>query len=55
MQHLGFGVVGSIQVGRDGGRYWLGGVFHYNRDDPAVLVPRRFGIGLTLNLGNPLS
>ncbi len=24
-----------------------------NRDDPAVMVPVRFGVGWTFNLGNP--
>jgi uncharacterized membrane protein len=34
---------------------WYGGVFYANREDPAVVVPKRFGIGWTLNLGRPLS
>jgi uncharacterized membrane protein len=38
---------------RDDDRYWHGGLFYLNRDDGALLVPRRFGIGWTLNLGNP--
>lgn len=32
-----------------------GGVFYANREDPAVVVPKRFGIGWTLNLGRPAS
>jgi uncharacterized membrane protein len=32
---------------------WKAGVFYVNRDDPAVVVEKRFGIGYTLNLGNP--
>ena len=31
------------------------GVFYSNPDDPAVLVPKRYGIGYTLNFGNPWS
>ena len=31
------------------------GVFYSNADDPAVLVPKRYGIGYTLNFGNPWS
>lgn len=31
------------------------GVFYCNPDDPAVLVPKRHGIGYTLNFGNPWS
>ena len=34
---------------------WYGGVFYANRKDPAVVVPKRFGIGWTLNLGRPVS
>jgi uncharacterized membrane protein len=29
------------------------GVFYSNSDDRALLVPKRFGIGYTLNFGNP--
>jgi uncharacterized membrane protein len=36
----------------DDDRHWMGGVFYVNRDDPAIFVPRRFGIGWTMNLGN---
>ncbi len=31
------------------------GVFYSNRDDRALLVPKRFGIGYTLNFGHPWS
>ncbi|WP_263367169.1 DUF5808 domain-containing protein [Edaphobacter bradus] len=31
------------------------GLFYSNRDDPALLVPKRFGIGYTLNFGHPWS
>jgi uncharacterized membrane protein len=34
-------------------RRWVLGMFYYNRDDPSFLVERRFGIGYTLNFGNP--
>jgi len=33
--------------------YWKGGLLYVNRDDPALIVPRRFGLGWTLNLGRP--
>lgn len=34
-------------------RFWAGNIY-VNRDDPAVVVPGRFGMGgRTLNLGNP--
>lgn len=38
---------------RDDDTYWRGGLFYINRDDHALLVPRRFGVGWTLNFGNP--
>jgi len=37
----------------DDDRYWKAGLFYVNRNDPAVLVPKRFGIGWTVNLGHP--
>ncbi len=38
---------------RDDDKYWRGGLFYINREDHALWVPRRFGIGWTLNFGNP--
>ncbi|MGD0651667.1 MAG: DUF5808 domain-containing protein [Verrucomicrobiia bacterium] len=32
---------------------WKLGLFYVNRNDPAVLVEKRFGIGWTVNFGNP--
>jgi uncharacterized membrane protein len=41
-------------VQRDDDRFWHGaGNIYVNRDDPALLVPKRFGIGWTVNFGNP--
>ena len=40
---------------RDDDKYWRGGLFYFNREDHALMVPRRFGLGWTLNFGNPLS
>jgi uncharacterized membrane protein len=37
----------------DDDEHWKGGVFYVNRDDPALMVPRRFGLGWTVNLGHP--
>ena len=37
----------------DDDQHWKGGLFYVNPDDPALLVPRRFGLGWTLNLGRP--
>ncbi len=38
---------------RDDDKLWRSGLFYVNREDPAVVVPRRYGIGWTLNFGNP--
>ncbi len=38
---------------RDDDRYWIGGLFYNNPDDPAVFVPKRYGLGWTVNFGNP--
>jgi uncharacterized membrane protein len=36
----------------DNSRWYLGG-FYVNPDDPSILVEKRFGIGYTINFGNP--
>ena len=40
-------------IHRDDDNYWRGGLFYINREDHALLVPRRFGLGWALNFGNP--
>jgi uncharacterized membrane protein len=40
-------------VFRDDDRYWSGGVLYNNPDDLAVFVPKRFGLGWTVNIGRP--
>lgn len=47
------GTPAETAIDRTDDRYWIGGIVYVNRDDPAVVVERRFGIGWTLNLGNP--
>jgi uncharacterized membrane protein len=43
-------------VEQDDDKYWRGaGSLYVNRRDPAVFVPKRFGIGWTINFGNPRS
>jgi len=32
---------------------WVLGIFYVNRDDPSIFVEKRFGIGYTINFGNP--
>ncbi|WP_419887823.1 DUF1648 domain-containing protein [Neobacillus niacini] len=34
--------------------YWKGGLFYFNRNDPSIFVEKRFGVGWTLNFGNPI-
>jgi uncharacterized membrane protein len=40
---------------RDDDRFWKGGLFYLNRDDPALVVGARFGVGWALNFGNPVA
>ena len=42
-------------VHRDDDRFWRAGIFYFNRDDPALVVNRRFGVGWTLNHAHPVS
>ncbi|MGZ6123498.1 MAG: DUF5808 domain-containing protein [Myxococcales bacterium] len=32
---------------------WRGGVFYVDREDPALFVPKRYGLGYTFNYGHP--
>lgn len=34
---------------------WIGGIIYCNRKDPSLFVEKRFGMGYTLNFGNPKS
>ena len=38
----------------DEDNYWKAGVFYVNRKDPSIFVEKRFGVGWTLNFGNPI-
>jgi uncharacterized membrane protein len=40
---------------RDDDRFWKGGLIYVNRDDPALMVGARFGVGWTFNLANPVA
>jgi hypothetical protein len=39
---------------RDDDRYWYGGFFYNNPDDPDPLVPKRYGFGWAVNFGHPV-
>jgi uncharacterized membrane protein len=41
------------EVERLDSRNWYLGVFYYNPDDPAVFVPKRLGLGWTINFAHP--
>lgn len=43
----------SGAVRRDDDRHWKMGAFYVNRDDPALFVEKRFGVGFTINFGRP--
>lgn len=47
------GAARDIVDPRDDDRHWKGGLIYVNAGDPALFVPKRFGAGLTLNLGHP--
>ncbi len=42
-------------IRRDDDRYWKWGSLYVNREDPALFVEKRFGIGFTVNFGRPLA
>lgn len=39
-------------LARSDDRYWYG-FFYYNPDDPDPFVPKRYGLGWTINFGHP--
>lgn len=38
----------------DDDQFWKAGIFYINKNDPSIFVEKRFGVGWTLNLGQPL-
>lgn len=44
----------SSKVVEDDSR-WILGAFYYNKNDPSFFVEKRFGMGYTVNFGNPKS
>ena len=42
----------TSEIFRDDDRYWYGGFFYNNSDDPALFVEKRYGLGWTLNFGH---
>ncbi|MCL2655189.1 MAG: DUF5808 domain-containing protein [Coriobacteriia bacterium] len=52
---LGHPAQDSDEVARDDDRYWKLGVLYFNPDDPALFVPKRFGVGWTNNFARPMT
>lgn len=44
---------GPRSADRDDDRFWKGGLFYFNRDDPALVVSARIGAGWTVNFAKP--
>ncbi|KKB39137.1 DUF1648 domain-containing protein [Bacillus thermotolerans] len=42
-------------INRDEDQYWKLGQFYFNKNDPAIFIEKRFGIGWTNNWAHPLS
>lgn len=42
-----------VREAPDDDRFWKAGSIYVNRSDPAFIVPKRFGVGWTVNLGHP--
>lgn len=40
-------------IRRDDDKYWKAGMYYVNKDDPALFVEKRFGVGFTINFGRP--
>jgi uncharacterized membrane protein len=49
------GLARAAGTDRDDDRFWKAGLLYVNRDDPALVVGARFGVGWALNLGNPVA
>ncbi len=48
-------VAGSDVLGTRSDGWKAGGIIYYAPDDPALFVPKKIGIGTTLNFGRPVS
>lgn len=44
---------GVASFDADDDRWKLGGLVYYNKEDPAAFVPKRLGVGMTINVGSP--
>lgn len=46
---------GVESMARDDDKCWVAGTFYFNKRDPSIFVPKRFGIGWTCNMGRAAS
>jgi uncharacterized membrane protein len=49
------GLARAAGTDRDDDRFWKAGLLYVNRDDPALVVGARFGVGWALNFGKPVA
>src|SRR5277367_3099815 len=49
------GLARAAGTDRDDDRFWKARLIYVNCDDPALVVGARFGVGWTLNFGNPVA
>lgn len=47
------GLQADTGMPRDEDRFWKLGIFYVNSQDPAFIVPKRFGVGWTVNFARP--
>ena len=48
--------LGTDDYGQEyGDKHWKWGIFYVNSGNPKIWVPKRYGIGYTLNFGNSWS
>jgi uncharacterized membrane protein len=49
------GLARAAGTDRDDDQFWKAGLVYVNRDDPALVVGARFGVGWALNFGKPVA
>jgi uncharacterized membrane protein len=51
----GYQTSNGTVLNRDDDKYWKWGQFYFNKEDPALFLEKRFGIGWTINFARPLA
>lgn len=44
-----------MSIDRADKKYWKLGIFYLNKEDKALFVQKRFGIGISFNFVNPIT